>query len=298
MPQKIDAYRFLGMPRSASAEELEARCQQLLLWLRSDDIPQELRPWAREQASLAESFADALTEEVGGPSSVEVTVASPQAKRAVSGEGGWLRRFYHSPIFFAGLGVLVGVVVLVGVLLVWQRGGSETPGQDTQTEFNAAEFLASQQGRLTELEALVAQQPSNADALFELGEINMMGEQWEKAILWFNKLLTAAPDSQYAEHVQIDIALATMSLGRYTEAEPLFLKVLEKDPGNIQVHFSLGFLYASSATPDMRQAVQHWQEVVRLDPDSEWGQIAQSHLEQVGALLPTPFSTPTPAATP
>jgi len=293
---RLDVYGFLGMPRGASDDDLRKRCEELLTWLRSDSVPATLRPWAKQQASIAEGFRRGLadTEDEEDRDEVTLEVASP---RRATGKGGpgLLSRMVRSPLFFAGMGVLVGGLILGGVLLAWDRSPSTAAPNTSDggaTESDAAKFLASQSGRIKQLEAQIAQTPFDVAALFELGEIYWEGQQWDKAILWLGKLLEIQPDHEQA---QIDLALAYWTTGDFTNAEAWFQNALESNPDSARVHYSLGFMYISRPNPDTAQAVKHWQEVLRLEPDTDLGKTAKAHLEQVDPLLLTPFTSPTPA---
>jgi len=297
--KKIDVYGFLGMPRGASQDDLRKRCEELLTWLRSDSIPAALKPWAREQASIAEGFRQGLMrveeeEEEADANDVSFEVAPPRRTANREGPGLW-GQLVRSPLFFAGMGVLVGGVILAGVLLAWDRLPSTAAPATSDggtTESDAAKFLASQSGRIKQLEAQIAQTPFDVAALFELGEIYWEGQEWGKAILWLGKLLEIQPDHEQA---QIDLALAYWTTGDFGNAETWFKNALESNPDSARVHYSLGFMYISRPNPDTAQAVKHWQEVLRLEPDTDLGKTAKAHLEQVDPLLLTPFTSPTPA---
>lgn len=280
---KVDLYRFLGLSSGAPSAEVEARCEALLRWLKRGDIPAELRPWAKQQATLVEesyrSYLSALDADADVEAEVEVSPAPETGGRG--GIWGWLR----SPVGFATLGVVAGLAIVMGVL--WGTGvftGEDAAPSPAQEEaFDAQQYLAAHQDRIKELEAAVALNPGDLAALFELGETHMIGEDWEKAIFWFSKLLERDPTDL---HAQIDVGTALMNLGRLDQAEAAFKQALGIDPNNVQLHYNMGFLYAFSSTPNYAEAIKHWQRVMELAPGSELAAIVQVHIEQLQGALP------------
>ena len=148
----------------------------------------------------------------------------------------------------------------------------------TQEATDMQQYLASQQQRIAELEQLVAANPHDVASIEELGETYMVGQDWQRALLWFNRLLDIDPDSI---HALTDAGTANMNLGYFDEAETAFLRVLEMAPDNVQAHYNTGFLFAfRTDAPDLIRAISHWEEVVRIDPSSTLAEIAQVHLDQ------------------
>jgi tetratricopeptide (TPR) repeat protein len=180
------------------------------------------------------------------------------------------------------LGVLAGLVILAGIAWGQGRLGGEQatappPAPDTGV-------MSAVQQQIAQLEAIVAQEPGNADSLFQLGEIYIQGQQWEQAITYFRRLLDVQPNNA---HAQTDIGIAHMELGRYIEAEAALFKALESDPNYVHAHYTLGFVYAFGSPADPEAARQHWQEVVNLVPDTELAQVVQVHLDQLGEEPPS-----------
>ncbi|MEK7848842.1 MAG: tetratricopeptide repeat protein [Chloroflexota bacterium] len=271
MQKKIDFYQWLGLPASASPAEVDERCQGLLRYLKGKDIPQALRPWAEEQAALVEEFYDRFTSQQEAGEEVQApTVTLTQPRR------GWTSRL-RGPLGFAILGVLAGLVVLGAVF--WGQGrfwGKEAASPTSPTP--DAQAMAQVRQEIAQLEAIVARDPRNADALFQLGEIYIGSQQWDKTIQWFTRLLEVQPDNA---HAYTDIGIAQMELGRFSEARASLLKAVEVDPTYAPAHYSLGFLFAFGSPPDLAAAREHWQKVVSLVPGSELAEVSQVHLDQM-----------------
>lgn len=277
MQKKVDLYQWLGLPGSASPAEVDERCQGLLRWLRGKDIPQALRPWAEEHAALVEELYDSFTSQQEAGETVEaptVTLTEPRP--------GWGSRWRRGPVGFAVLGLLAGLIVLGGILWGQGRlGGKQSTSPAAPTP--DAQVMAQVRQEISRLEAIVAKDPRNADALFQLGEIHVQSQQWEKTIYWFNRLLEVEPDNA---HAHTDIGIAQMELGRFTEARASLTKALEQAPTYAPAHYSLGFLFASGTPQDLAAARDHWQKVVDMAPGSELAQVAQMHLDQMKGESP------------
>jgi hypothetical protein len=262
----------LGLPSSAAPRQVDQRSKELLRWLRGKDIPQALRPWAQEQAALLEELYDTFAsqfEETGEPDEVPtLTVTEPRP--------GWRERL-PGPVLPTIIGIVVGLVILAGI--AWGQGRlgggqvttTPSPPQDTGV-------MPAVQEQIAGLEAVVARDPDNADALFQLGEIYIQGQQWEKAISYFSRLLEVQSNNA---HAQTDIGIALMELDRFSESEDALLKAIEMDPDYVDAHYSLGFLYTLGSPPNPEGAREHWQKVVELAPGSQRAQIAQVHLDQL-----------------
>lgn len=271
MHKRVDFYRWLGLPPSASPHQVDERCQELLGWLRGKDIPQTLHSWAQEQAALTEEFYETFSsqiEETGEAEEVPtLTLTGPRS--------GWGARL-RGPVGLTLMGVLAGLVILGGIALGQGRlGGGQASTTPPATDTGVMTSVLLQ---IAELEAIVAREPGNADALFQLGEIHIQSGQWEKTITYFTRFLGLQPDNA---HAHTDIGLAHMELGRYPQAEAALLKAVELSPNYVEAHYSLGFLYTIGPLPNPEGAREHWQEVIKLAPGSEQAQIAQVHLDQM-----------------
>lgn len=49
MKEEVRIEQFLGLPQDAASTEVKERCEALLGWLESEDIPDHLRSWAENQ---------------------------------------------------------------------------------------------------------------------------------------------------------------------------------------------------------------------------------------------------------
>ena len=187
------------------------------------------------------------------------------------------------------IGAVIGVVVLGAIFF-----GSDiiSGGDDDSSAGGQEDQLAKiDMERVADLTALVDQDPKNAEATFELGEIFFLGGEWQTGIDWFTKLLELDPTNV---HALTDVGTAQFNLGQFEAAKTAWLKARELDPNDEQVHYNLGFLYANVDPVDYAAALAEWQLVVELAPGSDLANTAQVHLESLAAEA---SAAPTPAAT-
>ena len=292
MERRIELRRFLGVPANSSRAAVAKRCEELLRWLDSGDIPSDLKPWASEQRRLLQEFYESLDmervvegEEEAGDDTVTVVEKGSQ-KRTVTSSS-WLSR---NAIALGLAGIIVGAGVLAGVFwgagIIPPKNAAQSEDASLEGAVDASEYIESQKGRIAELEEAVSANPRDAASLEELGNIYMNGQAWDKALSWFTRLLTVEPGNG---HAILDIGTASMNLGDFAEAEKRFVQVLTLDPENVQAHYNSGFLFAfRTDAPDLVEAVKHWREVVRIAPDSMLAQVAQIHLDQFETVGSTP----------
>lgn len=291
MEKSVTIHRLLGLPRNASLEEMERQCEALLDWLESESIPEDLRPWASSLHALVQETYESLplAEEEAGAGKRPEKAPRPTVKKVSAGgrRGPLLGLLWQNPLTLVAIGVALGLVVgalwWTGVIFRGQEKAQHQPGRET---VQPSQILESRQERIKELEGIVAANPGDVDAVFELGETHMLGENWEEAIRWFTWLLEIDPTNL---HARLDIGTANMNLGNYGEAEAAFSQVLAMEPENVQAHYNTGFLFAFRRDlPDVNKAVEHWQEVIRLAPGSELAEVAQGHIQQLrdAGLIP------------
>ena len=289
MEIKRDIRRLLGLPEDSSRSEVVRRCEELLRWLESRKVPQEMASWSVAQRDLLREIYERASaemveedaEDVGWNEGDATVVVADRARRAgvLASTASWLGR----NSFVLGLvGMLVGAGLLAGIfwgagVIPPKSGGQQ---QDTSLEgaTDAQQYLASQAQRIAELESAIAHNPQDAPAIEELADIYMVGQAWEDAFSWFSRVLEIEPDNP---HALLDTGTAYMNLGYFANAEERFARVLTLDLENVQAHYNAGFLFAfRTDAPDLTKAVAHWKEVVRLDPESMLAQVAQIHLDQ------------------
>lgn len=288
MGTQQERHRILGLPVDAQPEDMERRCEALLEWLDSDAIPEDLRGWASEQVAVVQriyvSLATSETPERAQPADAGSPAdAGPRGTKEDAAEAGpsFLGWLLGSWVPLSVMGVFLGLMAtgllwMLDVLPPGDDGGSD-PAAAAAADFTR--LAEARQERIDQLEDIVVSDPANVDALFELAETHMTGGDWQEAIDWFTTLLEREPTNL---HARTDVGTAHMNLERYAEAKAAFDQVLDIDSDNVQAHYNMGFLSAfRTDQPELEAAVEHWQEVVRLAPESNLAEIARVHIDQL-----------------
>jgi hypothetical protein len=307
-----------GVPDGLSPDELERWSNELVAFLTSEGVPSTFRGWARTHADLLDAYMasaedlDAEDLDAEGDSGDEEGEAAPAravppaqtspraatAPRRQQAAAPEPREFVLRVPEQAGklgAGVIIGALALLaifGVRALASGGGGSLPatGTGTAPAFN--------QQRADVLQTLLQQNPSDQDALFELGEMTFEAGRFEDSISWLSRLVALDPTNRLALN---DIGTANFNLGRPDEAKVWWQKTLAVDANDVQAHYNMGFVYANAEPRNLASAVNEWETVVRLDPASQLGQTAKVHVDGLRAqLVVTPaaaaLATPTAAA--
>ncbi len=172
---------------------------------------------------------------------------------------------------------MAGVALALGGIVWWFAG--REPSGGGQQQLTAQQALSVLQDiDLAKLEAEAAANPNDPAMVFNLGMAYMDRQRWGDALEVLSRYRNMDPANITA---QIEYGIASMNVGIYGPAEETFLAVLVKDPDNVQVHYSLGFLYANAPLPSPTLARQHWEAVVRLSPDSRFAADARVRLQSL-----------------
>lgn len=310
----MNAQRIAGIPDDLSREQLERWTNGLVAFLTSEGVPQPYRAWASEQADAIDGFV-ASGDDGEGPSDEEPeddgnaaantareasssTRRRPRASRSrpAPAEDRALTIRLHPETSRLLVGMMIGAAILVAIVAVRQLAFS---GGDGEASLPAtADAPAFDQARADELEVLLNQDPTNREALFELGEMNFQAGRYEDMIPWFTKLVELDPANK---HALTDLGTAHFNLGQPAEAKIWWQKVVAVDANDVQAHYNLGFMYANAEPRDVAAAVQEWETVLRLEPESQLAQTARVHIDSLKAELAAGPGAPaesTPAAAP
>jgi cytochrome c-type biogenesis protein CcmH/NrfG len=185
--------------------------------------------------------------------------------------------------------VVFGVAgILFGVIIGWVLGSQQAAGT-ARTAAPVAQAAPAQQPaaappaaaidpeRVKALEAAAAQNPKDVQPRVQLGNIYFDGEQYPKAITWYEQALTLAPNNT---DVSTDLGVAYYYTNQNDRALAQFDRSLAIDPKHIKTLLNVGIVRAFGKQ-DLAGAGQAWQQVVELAPDSPEGQAAKKGLEGI-----------------
>jgi tetratricopeptide (TPR) repeat protein len=309
-PDKNALRELLGLRPEATDAEARETYRELESFLAQKDVPRRLQSWAARQRAvaaraLATSPAAAPVPAAAAAGTTKAAKPKPRPsdlpdlfdedladerpaqrpRRVVDGQRpdgkarprGRQRRGllnWRSAVLVVVLGIVVAGV-LMGTPLLGSLSG--TPDSAATTGAAPAPTpVPLDQARVAALLKVVQANPSDTAALFELGEMNFQAEKWQDSIDWFTKLLAVDPTDN---HARTDIGTSNYNLGNYDAALVAWQEVARRDPTDAQVHFNLGFLYLNGPEQSLDEAIAEWQKVVDIDPNSQIGKTAKTHLD-------------------
>jgi len=139
------------------------------------------------------------------------------------------------------------------------------------------------QARIAAMQAVVARDPKNYDAWVQLGNDYFDTRQPQKAIDAYSRALELRPNSA---NVLTDMGVMYRDLGQFDKAVVNFQKASQVDPKHVQSLFNLGVVYLNDLKQP-KKAVEAWNKVIQIAPQSEQAQQAKIALEDArksGAL--------------
>jgi len=185
-------------------------------------------------------------------------------------------------IVFAVAGMCFGVIL--GWVIASQQPSREAAAAAPAASASAAAPAERQpppldEGRVQQLTATIKNEPQNADARAQLGNVYFDAERWSDAIQWYEQSLKIDPDDP---NVSTDLGVSYYYTNRTDEALAQFERSLKLDPNHTKTLLNKGIVLAFGKQ-DLAAAAEEWKKVVSIAPDSPEGQAARRALEGVAA---------------
>ncbi|MCL6583756.1 MAG: penicillin-binding protein activator [bacterium] len=150
------------------------------------------------------------------------------------------------------------------------------------------------------------QHPLAPEAIFQLGKIYQLNEQYQRAMFYFDKLITQYPQATSAvQEAKLEVAICLFHLQRYSEAIPLVQTYLSSSPPPTREAEAIGLLADSYfALGEYHQAFGEYELLKVVDPQKKEDprilyqlSLCQIHLKkepeqaklQLNSLLSTKF---------
>jgi len=138
------------------------------------------------------------------------------------------------------------------------------------------------------LKAVAEREPSNAQARTQLGNLYFDAERYEEAINWYSESLKRAPRDV---NVSTDLGVCYYYTNQPDKALAQFATSLSIDPKHPKTLLNLGIVRAFGKQ-DLDGALQAWQQVIALAPNSPEGQAAKRALDSLQSAHPAAGSAP------
>lgn len=136
------------------------------------------------------------------------------------------------------------------------------------------------QARATALEQQAKTEPRNAGVRAELGNVYFDAERFAEAAPWYEAALEIDPKNA---NVNTDLGIVYFYQGQFDRALAMFDRTLAVDPGHVKALLNQGIVRVRGKQ-DLAGAVQSWERVVALAPDSEEARLARMGLEGIKSV--------------
>lgn len=185
-------------------------------------------------------------------------------------------------IVFALAGVAFGLIA--GWVIGTQQATIRAPVAPAQT--SAAEPAAEGAGtraalldeaQVTALKSVASREPSNAKPRAQLGNLYFDAERYAEAIQWYGEAVKLAPDDV---NISTDLGVCYYYTNQPDKALAQFEHSLKIDPNHAKTLLNVGIVRAFGKQ-DLEGAVQAWQQVMKLSPESPEGQAAKRALDSL-----------------
>lgn len=160
------------------------------------------------------------------------------------------------------------------------EGDSELTSGDVSAQ--SQDPAASSEGQdvaqvVRDLEAKLAESPNDVDLLIELGALYFELQVYPRAADLFSAVLDINPDDA---GVRSDLASSFLYQGMIRLARNEYRAAIETDPELADAYFNLGISYSHSSPQDIDAAIEAWQRVIELEPESDLALAAQGFIQE------------------
>jgi tetratricopeptide (TPR) repeat protein len=205
--------------------------------------------------------------------------------------------------------IVFGVAGTVfGLIVGWILGTQQAPGRPVGTAAAPSAQAASaatappatraaiDEAQVSALKNIAEKDPANVQSRIQLGNMYFDAERYQEAIRWYDEAFTLNPKDV---NVSTDLGVCYYYTDQADRAVRQLEESLRIDPRHTKTLLNLGIV-KSFGKQDLAGAAAAWEEVVKIDPNSQEGQAAQRALSNLQAAHPggTPVPPPgTPPAT-
>src|ERR1700676_1736117 len=176
-------------------------------------------------------------------------------------------------IVFPLAGVAFGL--LAGGVIGTQQTPSRVPAAPAQASAPepAAETPRTRaalldEAQATALKSVAAREPTNARPRAQLGDLYFDAERYAEAIQWYGEAVKLAPGDV---NISTDLGICYYYTNQPDKALQQFEHSLKLDPKHVKTLLNVGIVKAFGKQ-DLDGALQAWQQVMQIAPDSPEGQ--------------------------
>jgi tetratricopeptide (TPR) repeat protein len=203
-------------------------------------------------------------------------------------------------IAFGIAGVFFGLIA--GWIIGSQQAATRPPSAAPAPQAAAGAPMSSGSGatraavldehEVTALKSVAEREPSNATARVQLGNLYFDAERYDDAIKWYLEAVKLAPTDI---NVSTDLGVCYYYSNQPDKALEQFDHSLKLDPRHAKTLLNVGIVKAFGKQ-DLDGALQAWQQVIAIAPDSPEGQAAKKALDSLRSAHPAAGGAPKPGA--
>jgi tetratricopeptide (TPR) repeat protein len=190
-------------------------------------------------------------------------------------------------IAFGIAGILFGLIA--GWIIGSQQAGFRPPAAAPASAAAPAAAGSSttraavlDDAQINALKSVAEREPSSVKPRVDLANLYFDAEKYDDAIKWYTDALKLAPGDV---NVSTDLGVCFYYTNKPDEALAQFAKSLTIDPKHAKTLLNVGIVRAFGKQ-DLAGAMQAWQDVIKLAPDSPEGQAAKKALDSLQAAHP------------
>ena len=185
--------------------------------------------------------------------------------------------------------------VLVGLIAGWIIGSQQAATTRPAAAPSSAQSEATPAGQgaptraavldQTQVNALMSvadKEPSNPKPRVELANLYFDAEKYDDAIKWYSDALKLNPNDV---NVNTDLGVCYYYTNQPDRALEQFDKSLTLDPKHTKTLLNVGIVKAFGKQ-DLQGAIEAWQQVLKIAPDSSEGQAAKRALDSLQSAHP------------
>ena len=194
-------------------------------------------------------------------------------------------------VAFGIAGVLFGLIAgwIIGSQQAGPRAAAAPPSQQAagvpasgSAASGSTRAAVLDETKVSALRNVAEKEPSNAAPRVELGNLYFDAERYDDAIKWYSEALKLAPRDV---NVSTDLGVCYYYANQADKALEQFQHSLSIDPRHAKTLLNLGIVKAFGKQ-DLDGAVQAWQQVLAIAPDSPEGQAAKRAIESLQSAHP------------
>jgi tetratricopeptide (TPR) repeat protein len=201
-------------------------------------------------------------------------------------------------IAFGVAGVLFGLIAgwIIGTQQASPRAPAAVAPQTAAApagDSGGARAAVLDETQVNALKSVAEREPANAKPRVQLANLYFDAERYEDAIKWYSDAVKLAPNDP---DVSTDLGICYYYTNQPDKALEQFDRSLKLDPRHTKTLLNTGIVKAFGKQ-DLEGAMQAWEKVLEIAPDSAEGQAAKRALDSMrSAHPPTGATTQKPGA--